>query len=261
MTLASFYLLEQPILHGKLTPRLARIALPVSIVGGGRRRSSRAPRLASPRPSPIARINHQPGPCGAAPPEETSQARAELAQARAAPADPRADGLRVLVIGDSIACSLLTGLEVTGPRRARRSTTPRSSVAGSSSDTVGRSSSCPRPFAEELPDLVPHAPAARRIERAAPNAIVWWSEWETADLEVDGTRGEVRHPAGRRTVLSDRMEQVFHAGTAPGVPIVILTVPPLAAVAARSRSTSRPATPSTATSNNLYRKFAGAPSG
>jgi peptidoglycan/LPS O-acetylase OafA/YrhL len=251
-TLVSFYLLEQPIRHGKLSPRLSRIALPVSIavvavvIIAGTASSEKTP-------DPIARINHRPGPCGAALPSERTQARAELRQLKPLPVAAQAPGLRVLVIGDSIACSLLTGLEATAATQGAQVDNAAILGCGVVADTVWKESFLPRPFAKHCPGLA-RTRQQRAIDRAAPNAIVWWSEWETSDLEVDGK--QVKFGSDRfDEVLNQRMENVFERLHRPGVPIVILTSPPLlpspafpihfASADAKHRHL-----------NNLYRKFA-----
>ncbi len=223
-TLASYYLVERPVLHGKLTPRVARIALPVSIAAvvvviiAGTASSETTPAV-------IARINHVPGPCGAAQPNERDQATAELRKLAPLPPEPKAAGLRVLVIGDSIACSLLTGLEVTGASQGAHVDNAAILGCGVIADTVWRQSFLPRPFAKECPALA-RTRQQRAIARAAPNAIVWWSDWETADLEVDGKLVKFGTQQSD-DVLNQRMERVFERLHKPGVPIVILTSPPL----------------------------------
>jgi peptidoglycan/LPS O-acetylase OafA/YrhL len=223
-TLASYYLLEQPILRGALAPRVARFALPVSIVAvlivvlAGTATSE-------PVIEPIARIDETPGHCGKSLPAERAAARDELARLEPLAPDDRSEGFRVLVIGDSIACSLLTGLEAVGEVQGAHVDNAAVVGCGVIAGTVSNDSMLPREFAEGCPDLT-RSLQERAIKRGAPDAIVWWSEWETANLEVDGNRVDFGTPEGD-AVLRERMEQLFDRLHRPGVPIVILTVPPL----------------------------------
>ena len=70
-------------------------------------------------------------------------------------------------------------------------------------------------------------PADRGHPSHAPDAIVWWSEWETADLDVDGQQREVRDARRATRCCGNAWSRRPRACTGPGVPIVLLTHPPL----------------------------------
>jgi hypothetical protein len=250
--LLSYYFLEQPIRRGVLRPRLARLALPVSIVvvlgivlAGTATSETTVP--------PIERVNHEPGDCGAAQQAERVEAAAELEDLGSL--GDRGDGLRVVVIGDSIACALLTGLEAVA--ETQDATVANAAILGCGviSGTVAGATMLPRAFTTECP-----ARSRDRQERAiaatAPDAIVWWSDWETATIDADGRAVEVGTPAGD-VELRRRMELAFERLHQPGVPIVILTVPPLLPspafpVRVESEDTKHHRL------NELYREFAAA---
>jgi peptidoglycan/LPS O-acetylase OafA/YrhL len=221
--LISYYLLEQPIRRGVLRPRLARIALPLSIVvvlvivlaGTATSVSKRVP--------PIARVNHEPGACGDAQSGELAEAAAKVGDLGPFD-DDRGRGLRIVVVGDSIACALLTGLEAVGA--TQQATVANATILGCGviSGTVA-SGMLPRAFTTACPRRA-RTRQQRAIARTSPDAIVWWSDWETADLDVDGRSVAVGTPEGD-AVLRSRMELAFDRMHRRGAPIVILTVPPL----------------------------------
>ncbi len=251
-TVVSFYLLEQPVLRGVLKPRLARLALPVSIaavaavvlVGTA---------SSDPRIEPIARIGTVPGHCGESFPAERDAARDELSRLEPLAPDGRSEGFRILVIGDSIACSLLTGFEALSEVQGSHVDNAAVVGCGVISGTVASDSMLPRDFAERCPDLT-RSLQEQAVARAEPDAIVWWSEWETAALDVDGRKVEFGTPEGD-AVLRQRMEHVYDRLHRPGVPIVVLTVPPL--LPSPLFPLSNPAGDTKhAHLNNLYREFA-----
>src|SRR6185369_4808716 len=93
--------------------------------------------------------NHGVGPCGDALPAEHAAAREKLAKIGLPPADPRAKGLHILMVGDSRGCALLTGLEVLA--KDEGATVDNATVLGCGivADAVGKSLSIvPRSQAE-----------------------------------------------------------------------------------------------------------------
>ena len=226
VTLASFYLLERPVLRGVLTTRLARVVLPASIVAvlvvilvgtaGGQ----------TPASAVIGRINHGVGPCGDALPQEHAAARKKLAEIGLPPPDPRSRGLHILMVGDSRACALLTGLEVLA--KAEGATVDAATVLGCGivADAVGKSLNIvPRTQAEGCHNMVKKV-QQEAFKRHSPDVIVWWSGWEVANLEANGR--EVRFgTAEHDEILLDRMEKMYQRLHRPGQKIVILTDAPI----------------------------------
>jgi peptidoglycan/LPS O-acetylase OafA/YrhL len=227
-TLLSYYLLEQPILRGTLGPRLSRVALPVSIaavlvvVVAGTASSE-------PKVGPVARISRNRGPCGPATQTERVEARTELDRLVPLARGSRSEEFRILVIGDSIACSLLTGLEATGAIAGAR--VDNAAVLGCGvisgplpTGTFAKGTAFGK-FAENCPNLS-RTQQQRAIGRGAPDVILWWSEWEIADIDVAG-RTVMFGTKEADVILQQRMELVFQRLHRPGVPLVILTSPPL----------------------------------
>jgi peptidoglycan/LPS O-acetylase OafA/YrhL len=251
--LASYTLLELPVRRGVLRPPLARIVLPVSIVVvlavvlAGTATSARE------KVPPIARVNHEPGSCGDAESGELAEAAAK-AGALGPVDDDLGRGLRIVVVGDSIACALLTGLEAVGATQEATVTNATILGCGVISGTVA-SGMLPRAFTTECPKRA-RVRQQRAIAGSSPDAVVWWSDWETADLAVDGGSVAVGTPEGD-ALLRSRMELAFERLHRRGATIVILTVPPLL---------PWPALPVRATAaeakhhrlNDLFREFAAA---
>jgi peptidoglycan/LPS O-acetylase OafA/YrhL len=224
ITVVSFHFLEQPILRGRLKPRLARIALPVSIVGVLVVILLGTATTPDPNFKPVARISHTPGGCGGATRAERDEARTKLDELGAT-ADARSRGLRVLVIGDSIACSLLTGLEAEAALHGAEVENAAVIGCGVISGPVFTDFESHRQFSQRCPDLARER-QERAIARAAPDVIVWWSEWETADLDVDGRRVDFWSPEAE-AARDQRMEHTLQRLGRGGTPIVIVTAPPL----------------------------------
>ena len=225
ITLLSYYLIEQPVLRGVLKPRPALIALPVSIVlvlgvilvGTA---------AGEPTPSALERIDRGFGPCGAPLPEEVAAARSKFAEIGFPPPDPRADGLRLLMVGDSRACALLTGLEVLGKEQG--ATVANAAVLGCGivADAVGKSLSIvPREEAEACHQRVRDAQGAA-LESGRPDVILWWSGWEVANLEVDGQEIQFG-TAESDAVLLERMDAMFERLHTGNEKFLILTDPPV----------------------------------
>jgi hypothetical protein len=225
ITLASYYFVERPVLSGVLKPRLARVVLPVSIVlvlgvvlAGTA--AGEAPSTA------LSRINRAAGPCSSALPEEYKAARTTLARRGLPPRDPRGEGLHILVVGDSRACALLTGLEVLGKAEGAHIDDAAVLGCGIVADAVARSLSLvPRSQADGCHDMV--ATAQRKAyQRHVPDVIVWWSGWEVANLDVNGREVKFGTPEGDALLL-ERMDVMFRRLHRPGQKLVIITDPPV----------------------------------
>ena len=109
----------------------------------------------------VARVDQKPGPCIAAEPSEHDQARTQLDKPSRSPPIRGPMGLRVLVIGDSIACSLLTGLEVAGSSQGAQVDNAAVLGCGVVSDTVGASPHARPAVRREVPRRSRVRPAAR----------------------------------------------------------------------------------------------------
>lgn len=223
-TLTSYYFLERPVLRGALRSHAVRLA-GLAATAGVLATILVATAGAQPLPPGLSRIIQPVGPCGDARPSEHAAARAELRRLGRTDADTRSDGMRVLVIGDSRACSLLTGLEVVSA--AAGASTDNAAVLGCGvvEDAVTRSNILvPRKFTESCHDLT-RSLQLTAIDRHPPDVIVWWSGWEIVNQDVNG------HEVQFGTATSDalllrRMEIVYRRLHRPGRSIAILTDPP-----------------------------------
>jgi peptidoglycan/LPS O-acetylase OafA/YrhL len=226
ITLASFYLLERPVLRGALKPRMALAALPASIVvvlavilvGTSEGESAAAA---------VPRINHPAGPCTTATKGERTEANKTLRELGAPATDARDTALKLMVVGDSRACSLLTGFEALG--RAEGSPVTNAAVLGCGvvADAVGKTYSLvPRQQANTCHDVVEKA-QLRGLAQGDPDVVLWYSGWEIASLEVDGKEIEVGTPEHDR-ILLQRMENIYQRLHRDGAKIVI--VPPVPAL-------------------------------
>jgi peptidoglycan/LPS O-acetylase OafA/YrhL len=226
ITLASFYLLERPVLRGVLKPRIALAALPASIamvlavilVGTSAGESAAAA---------VPRINHAAGPCTNATKGERTQADTALRKLGVPAEDPRDKDLKLMVVGDSRACSLLTGFEALG--RAVGSPVTNAAVLGCGvvADAVGKTfAMVPRSQAHSCHRVVEEA-QLRGLAKGDPDVILWYSGWEIASLEVDGREILFGTPEHDR-ILLQRMEAIYRRLHRDGAKILI--VPPVPAL-------------------------------
>jgi len=130
----------------------------------------------------------------------------------------------VAVIGDSVAGTLVWGLEEVGPRNGLTIVAgafPGCGVAnGFAVDEDGR----PFKWSEACAENIPSA-QQDMIETQDPDLILWLSTWDFADRIVDGNVIHANTPEGDRALL-DSMEGVYDRLTAGGAQIVLLTVAP-----------------------------------
>ncbi len=124
--------------------------------------------------------------CGDPRPDETAEAVAAANASTPLDLSSVAASQRVLLIGDSTACSLWPGLHAVGDRQGV--STDQGSVFGcgiaideftsTRNEAVTPNTSRCGPF---LDWAIPHA-----LARARPTVVIWMSVWEKSDLVVDG---------------------------------------------------------------------------
>ena len=221
-TMTSFHLIEQPILHRRPRVAGARVLLPIglcivlaSVVIGT---------LGATSPDRVlGRLTGAVGLCGKAPGFEIAAARAELGHLGSVPGTPPPAPRRVAVFGDSRACSLLTGLEVTG--RSIDTSVSNGAILGCGlvAGAIAENPMVPRDWARSCLDRV-----QRRIDtvlrESDPQLVLWYSGWEINDLEVGDHTASFGSPE-YRTLLLDRLEDLYRRTQAPGRRIVIMTQP------------------------------------
>ena len=133
--------------------------------------------------------------CGDPRPSETQEAQDAAARVPALSLPDSARQQRILLVGDSTACSLWPGLNAVG--HVQGIATDQGSVFGcgiaigefttTRNEAVTPNSSRCQPF---LDYVLPRA-----LARVRPTVVVWMSVWEKSDLVVDG-----------RTIVADTPE-------------------------------------------------------
>ncbi|MCZ7527119.1 MAG: acyltransferase [Acidimicrobiia bacterium] len=204
---ASYHAVELPIRRGALRGRLSWAAAPAGVT--------------------VAGVALAAATLGAVAPSTTFSAPADAATVpgttpTTTPA-ARAPGGTVVVVGDSVAVSLMPGLE------QELSAAGISLVPGAipgcgvvdllTVDDQG----APFPWSENCVAAVPDA-LDRIVADHDPDLVVWLSSWETADHRVDGEHVRFGTPEGDE-VLLEAMERARRRLTAGGARLVMLTMP------------------------------------
>jgi peptidoglycan/LPS O-acetylase OafA/YrhL len=160
--------------------------------------------------------------CGTPRPSETHEA--VTADARMGPLSLPATvrGQRVLLVGDSTACSLWPGLAAVG--NATGIATDQGSVFGcgvASGEITTTRNEAITPHSSRCPQLVDSDESAA-LARARPTVVLWMSIWEKSDLVVDGHTVVAGTPAGEREIMA-RMDAALARLTAGGARVVMVT--------------------------------------
>jgi len=247
---ASFYLVELPIRHGRVSRRVSTVLAPVSIaltatvvvttlpasaavpsyLGGGATaistRSIAPPSGAAPAPLPVkrgvgAQTNIEIYPCP--PPTDDEQSEALDATRASGEPPPAVPGgpVRVLVIGDSVACSVAVGLE---PAGAPAIDVKQVAVLGCGvvSDEVWDAS---EPFPKETQHCHDYV---NDLEQAAlaefrPQVVLWVSTWERFNLVAHGRVLDTGTAPWRRE-LGRRLDAAFDRLTVGGARLLVATI-------------------------------------
>jgi lysophospholipase L1-like esterase len=160
--------------------------------------------------------------CGAPTPSETAGAIA--AERRDGPLSVPASvrHQRVLLVGDSTACSLWPGLNAVG--NAVGIATYQGAVFGcgiaSGQITTTRNESI-TPHSSRCPALVSWA-LPNALARARPTVVIWMSAWEKSDLVVGGHTIVANTPQWEAEIRS-RMDGALALLTAGGARVVVVT--------------------------------------
>jgi len=159
--------------------------------------------------------------CGDPRSEETEEARQAASDGGLSLPDA-ARQQRILLIGDSTACSLWPGLDAVSERHGIRA--DQGSVFGcgiaigefttTRNEAVTPNSSRCQPF---LDYVLPRA-----LTRAEPTVVVWMSIWEKSDLVVDGRTIVADTPEWETEIIS-RMDAALTRLTSGGARVVMLT--------------------------------------
>lgn len=152
---------------------------------------------------------------------------------------PAASGLaqeRILLIGDSTACSLWPGLRAVGDQAGL--VTDQGSVFGCGIAIDEFTSTRNEPVTPNTDRCRPFLDVAipRALARTDPTIVVWMSIWEKSDLVVDG-RTIVAGTAEWASEVMTRMDRALATLTANGARVVIVTEAPPAPNAAAETDT------------------------
>jgi peptidoglycan/LPS O-acetylase OafA/YrhL len=219
----SYYLIERPIRlgwrkHARPIAILAPIAIAATLVAVLATAAG-----AGPPPSYLLNIG-DPIRCGAPRAEEAAQARARL---RADHPHRLPAGLRdqrILLVGDSTACSLWPGLRAVG--NANGMTTAQAAVFGcgvASGEIATTRNEQITPHSERCPQLVDDALRAE-LPKARPDVVIWMSVWEKSDVVEDGRTLVNGTPAGDKVMLA-RMDEALRRLTLGNAHVVLVTAP------------------------------------
>jgi len=160
--------------------------------------------------------------CDTPRPSETSEAVAEARRLAPLEIGSRAHGLRILLLGDSTACSLFPGLHAVGDEYG--AFVAQAAVFGcgvaSGQITTTRNEQI-TPHSERCEDMVNEAvdPA---IYQLRPQVVVWMSVWEKSDLVVGNQTLVSGTPAGEAEIQR-RMDWELARVTVYGAKVVLLT--------------------------------------
>jgi peptidoglycan/LPS O-acetylase OafA/YrhL len=185
---ASYYLVERPIRHGRFLglkkPQLrwvapagiVLVALTLLISTAG---ATKTPTYLTTGLNPL--------PCQAPSRDELQSAKDAVAASRPKPSvDPSVAGRRVLLVGDSIACSLQPGLLAVGRAAGFPVSTAAVIGCGIASGVVDSNEVQVPTGTTACPDLT-HATLRAALKRHRPAVVLWLSTWERVDL-VEGNR-------------------------------------------------------------------------
>ncbi len=195
-SVASYYLVERPIRERRWSPRLSAVAfvpaaaVMVVVISASAVGASGPPGFIWGYGDPLL--------CGTPRPSETREA--VTAEARSGPLalPAAAHGQRILIVGDSTACSLWPGLKAVGDTTGIA--TDQGSVFGcgvASGEITTTRNEAITPHSSRCPELV-DADERAALARARPTIVLWMSIWEKSDLVVDGHTVVAGTPAGER---------------------------------------------------------------
>lgn len=131
---------------------------------------------------------------------------------------------RILLVGDSTACSLWPGLDAVG--RVEGIATDQGSIFGcgiASDEITTTRNEAITPHSSRCHDLV-DSMQRQALARARPTLVIWMSVWEKSDLVVDGRTVVAGTPEGEAEIMA-RMDAALARLTAGGARVVVVTEP------------------------------------
>jgi len=136
------------------------------------------------------------------------------------PSAPRVIG----IVGDSVAASLLPGLEREAAARGIGVASAAIAGCGAAGGVLLDDEGQPFAWADDCARAVPII-QNEIITKYRPEVVLWLSTWETQDRLVGEARLRFRTPEGDREVLRE-MEATLTRATAQGARVVVLIPPP-----------------------------------
>jgi len=231
---ASYYLVELPIRSGA-TLR-GRVALPSAVAGmavvavalvvATASATSPSPAFAAPSPGVTITVKPPSLPSTTAPsttvPMRLGGPPPMLAASAATnqPNPPRIIG----IVGDSVAASLLPGLEREAGARGIGVASAAIAGCGAAGGVLLDDQGQPFAWADDCARAVPIV-QNEIVTKYRPDLVLWLSTWETQDRLVGETRLRFETPEGDREVLRE-MEATLTRVTAQGARLIVLIPPP-----------------------------------
>jgi peptidoglycan/LPS O-acetylase OafA/YrhL len=217
---ASYYLVERPIRERTWSLRLSAgvfvpaAAVMAAIIAASAVGASALPGFIWGYGDPLL--------CGTPRASETREAITAVARSGppSLPASVRSQ--RVLLVGDSTACSLWPGLRAVGA--AAGIATDQGSVFGcgvASGEITTTRNEAITPHSSRCPDLV-DSDEGEALARSRPTVVLWMSIWEKSDLVVDGHTVVAGTPQGEKEIMA-RMDAALARLTAGGARVVMVT--------------------------------------
>ncbi|HEY3096531.1 MAG TPA: acyltransferase family protein [Acidimicrobiia bacterium] len=229
---ASFYLVEQPIRRGALRRRWAFAVSPSAFVATGAvvvfATAGAAPPPAYLQGGPndlltSAPTQQIPAPTPAPPPPAPGP---EAAVSPTAPAPGIAPPRRIMLVGDSLAASLLPGLEQAATENGvdliPASVAGCGVIGGEPVDITG----APYKWSASCEQSIPKYQTAR-LAQFRPDVVVWLSGWDRTERLLNGQRVSPRTIEGRQ-VFMRLIDDAATRLTSTGARLVMLTVAPAA---------------------------------
>ncbi|MGZ4754860.1 MAG: acyltransferase family protein [Acidimicrobiia bacterium] len=224
---ASYYLVERPIRRGHFLglrrPTLRwvapagilTVALTLMISTAG---AAKAPTYFG--------VGVHPTVCPQPRPDELHAAQRALHSSPPVERNPSGHRPRVLLVGDSIACSLWPGLKVVGPKAGLKVDQGAVIACGITGSELVMSAVVVPPNTSECSNLV-HATVQDALKRSRPDVVLWVSLWERADLKVGGRTLKAGTKAWDRAV-TQRLERTLRMLRAHGARVVVASQAPAA---------------------------------
>jgi hypothetical protein len=161
--------------------------------------------------------------CGEPRPSETREADVAARGAGPVKLPASAAGLRVLVLGDSTACSFYPGMKAVGDEVgasvAQAAVFGCGMASGEITTTRGEQIT---PHSERCPEMV-DAAQVPAVAEMRPDVVLWMSLWEKSDMIANGATLVSGTPAGDAEMLR-RMNEALARVTAYGAKVVLVTV-------------------------------------